>query len=194
MKLSTKFFAFALLLNGLAHSSFAQDSNTDSHDITISVPQVALLDIEPSANNSISIGPAAPTEAGAPIDYTNATDNSLWLNYSSIIGSTTEASRKVSVSITSGTIPGGMTLKLLAATDAGNGDGTVGTAAAAITLSSTAQDLITGIESCYTNTPENNGHQLTYTLEAGTAAGAYSDLDFDDASAALTVTYTLSDN
>lgn len=187
-----KFMLALLLVGGFSSSSlFAQDTNTDAHDITINIPEVAILDIEPDAATALTLAPTAPTEAGAAIDFSGATDNSLWLNYSSIIGSTTEPTRKVSVAITNGTVPGGMLVKLLAGADAGNGDGTVGTAGGQLTLTAAPQDLITGIGSCFTNTPENNGHQLTYSLELdGTN---YADLDFDDATT-LTITYTLSDN
>lgn len=174
-------------------SLLAQDTNIDAHDVTINIPEVALLDIEPAASTAITLAPAAPTEAGDPIDFSGATDNSLWINYSSIVGSTTEPTRKVTVAITSGTVPGGMLLKVQAGADAGNGDGTVGSAAGQLTLSGSAQDLVTGIGSCYTNTPENNGHQLTYVLELDGTGGSYANLDFDDATT-LTITYTLTDN
>ena len=185
--------ALIVLMGVTTQTLFAQDTNVDAHDITISIPEVAILDIEPSASTAITLAPVAPTEAGDAIDFSTATNNALWLNYSSIIGSVTEPTRKVTVAITSGTVPGGMLLKLLAAADAGNGDGTVGAAAGQLTLSGTAQDLLTGIGSCYTNTPENNGHQLTYSLELDAAVGSYANLDFDDATT-LTITYTLSDN
>ena len=171
----------------------AQDGLTDSHDITISVPEVAILDIEPSASKDISLTPAAPTEAGDPISFGSATNTSLWLNYSSIIGTTSDPSRTITVAITGGTVPAGLDLKVQAAADAGNGAGTVGTAAgSALTLTGVAQNIVTAIGSCYTNTPENNGHNLTYSLSLE-SGGDYADLDFDD-SATVTVTYTISDN
>lgn len=190
----TRIMFALLLIGGLSNQTLiAQDSNTEAHDVTINIPEVALLDIEPSASTAITLAPTAPTEAGSPIDFSSTTDNSLWINYSSIIGTTTEANRKVTVSITNGTVPGGMLLKVQAGSDAGNGDGTTGTAGGQLTLSGSSQDLITSIGSCYTNTPENNGHQLTYTLELDGTAGSYANLDFDDATT-LTITYTLSDN
>ncbi len=189
-----KIFGLSFLLFmvfGVMNKTFAQDTNVDAHDIVISIPEVALLDIEPSASTTINLGATAPTEAGAPLVF-SATNTDLWLNYSSIVGSTTEPSRKVTVKISSGTLPGGTVLKVQAAADAGNGAGTVGTPTGEITLTATDQDFITGVGSCYTGTPENNGHQLTYSLELD-ASGNYSDLDFDDSST-VTITYTLSDN
>jgi len=192
MKNVLKFILFVAMLGGIAGMSYGQDDNNDAHNITITIPEVALLDIEPSGSNTITMGPTAPTEAGDPLDFSASTNNTLWMNYSSIIGSTTEPSRDVTVAITTGTVPGGMTLKVVAANDAGNGAGNVGTPTSEVTLSSTAQNIVTGVKSCYTGDGTNNGHQLTYTLSL-TAPANYGDLDFDDATT-LTVTYTLSDN
>ncbi len=175
---------------GLSTVAFAQDDNDATHDIVIAIPEVALLDIEGGA--SINLGGTIPTEAGDPVTF-GSSDNSLWINYSSIIGSSTESSRTVSVAVSAGTLPGGLDLKVQAAADAGNGDGSVGTAAgSALTLSGTGQNIITTIGSCYTGDGASNGHQLTYTLDLA-SGGNYSDLDFDEATT-VTVTYTLSDN
>ena len=191
MKTLVKILISIILIAGITATMNAQVDNVDAHDITITIPEVALLDIEPNGS-TITIGPAAPLEEGDPIDFSAATDNTLWMNYSSIIGSTTEPSRDVTVSITNGTLPGGMELKVLAAADAGSGAGTVGTATAEVTLSATGQNVVTGVGSCYTGTGTANGHQMTYTLILSAPAN-YGDLDFDDATT-LTVTYTLTDN
>lgn len=170
---------------------YSQINNIDAHDVTINIPEVALLDIEPNGS-TITLGPVAPTEEGDPIDFSGATDNTLWMNYSSIVGSTTDPDRDVTVQITNGVVPGGMLLKVNAAGDANNGEGTVGTPTGTVTLSGTAQNIIEGVGSCYTNDGINNGHQLTYVLEQDGALGSYSNLDFDDATT-LTITYTLTE-
>ncbi len=193
MKNLLKFLTAVALVIGVSATSYAQDSNHDAHNVTINIPEVALLDIEPSGSNAITLGPTAPTEAGDPLNFSNATNNTLWMNYSSIIGSTSEPTRTVSVSITTGTVPGGMNLKVVAASDAGGGAGNLGTPSTELTLSGTAQNIITGIGSCYTGNGTSKGHQLTYTLEQNAPAN-YGDLDFDDNATVLTVTYTISDN
>ncbi|MDX1666209.1 MAG: hypothetical protein R3350_03220, partial [Saprospiraceae bacterium] len=169
------------------------DTNTDAHTVQINIPEVALLDIEPGGSTSITLAPTAPTEAGEALDFSGANDNSLWLNYSSIVGSTTEPSRKVTAAITTGTVPSGMLVKVTAGADAGGGAGTVGTPAGELTLSSTAQDLITGVGSCYTGNGDGAGHNLTYALALDPTAGSYANIDFDEATT-LTITYTLTDN
>lgn len=186
-----KTLLLTLLFFGFAATLSAQDDNTDNHDVTVTVPEVARLDIETAGNSSLALGPVDSGEAGAPLDFSSATDNTLWINYSSTVGSTTEATRKVTVAITDGTVPGGMDLKVVSAVDAGNGEGTVGTPTAEVNLDATAQDVITGIGSCYTADGVNNGHQLTYSLVRG---GDYSDIDFDESGTVLTITYTLTDN
>lgn len=79
----------AALLGVVSVSANAQDDNTDAHNIVVSIPEVALLDLEASAGTSIELGPDAPLEAGEMVSFPSQ-DNSIWLNYSSIVGSTTE--------------------------------------------------------------------------------------------------------
>lgn len=185
-------FLFMLFLGVLSFSVNAQDSNQDAHNVVIGIPEVALLDLEAANGTSITLGPTAPTEAGNAVSF-NSTDNSIWINYSSIIGSATEPSRNVAVQITSGTVPAGTTLSVLAASYAGNGDGTMGAPTPAVALTSTAQNIITGIGSAYTGNGVNKGHNLQYALNLSSAAGSYSQLDFDN-SDTVVITYTLSDN
>ncbi len=180
-----------VLLSTFATQISAQDKNADGHDVAVKIPEVALLDIEP-ANNSITLAPEAPTEAGEFLDFSNATDNSLWLNYSSVVGSTTEPARKVSVAITNGSVPKGMELYVSAA-KVSTGEGTMGTPVGKIKLDGTATDLVTAIGSCYTENGENYGHQLTYALQLSGDADAVASIDFDQANT-LTITYTLTDD
>jgi hypothetical protein len=193
MKHSNKIL-FTLALGAISFGAFAQDDADDDHTVTVGVPETFLVDIEPAASKNITVGPemAAPAEAGAALDFSAASDNTLWLNYSSIVENNTDT-RDITVAVTSGTIPTGITVTVQAGADAGNGDGTVGTAAgSAITLSGTAQNIVTGIGSCYTNTGASNGHNLTYTVALTSGSGNYAQL-FTDNNTALTVTYTITD-
>ncbi len=189
-QLFNKLAAAAILLCSM--TAMGQDNNTDFHTVTIKIPEVALLDLESASAKNFNLAPTAPTEAGDPLDFSKATDSRLWLNYSSIIGSTTEAERKVTVQVTNGDIPGGVELKVKAAAATATGAGTYGTpAASAVSITTAAADIITGVKSVYTGHGVSKGHNLTYSLEL--ASGGYADLDFDD-SQTVTVTYTLSDN
>lgn len=188
-KLNYAMFFVAVLFS--VTSFFAQDTSSDTHTITISVPEVAIVDVEPSASKNLTLGFTAPDEAGDPL--TNPDDDtSLWLNYSSI-KSAADPTRTVSVKINA--LLAGVDIKVTAAADAGNGDGTVGTPGSTLTLSASDQTLISGIGSCYTADGENNGHNLTYSVEAGTSVAAdYADLLANAVGSAVTVTYTISDN
>ncbi|MBO6517862.1 MAG: hypothetical protein JJ975_15055, partial [Bacteroidia bacterium] len=95
--------------------------------------------------------------------------------------------------ISNNSVPGGMLLKVTAQSDAGNGDGKMGTSAGQITLTSSDQTVVNGIGSCYTGDGANNGHNLTYSLELDPTAGSYADIDFDE-DVTLTITYTISNN
>ena len=181
----------AFVLLGSTNLMAQADDKDDSHTLTVDIPEVAILDIE--GGTAITLEPDAPTEAGDPIDFTSDTDNSLWLNYSSIIGSTTEPTRKVTVAVT-GTLPTGANLKVVAgAADINDGGGNLGTPAAEVTLAavSTEYDFINNVRSCYTGDGANKGHQLTYSMTEDNAN--YGALDFDE-DYTVTVTYTLSDN
>lgn len=190
MKRNVFYIGLLVGLLTLSPNLYAQDSNTDNHTIGVTVPEVALLDIEPAASKNITMGFTAPTEAGLPI--TAPADNSdLWLNVSSIVTATggIDPSRKVSVKVDA-TIPG-VDINVTAAADAGNGAGTTGTVSpTAITLTTANQDIVTGIGSCYTGTGANNGYNLTYSI-AQTSTN-YGNMVAN--SNTVTVTYTISDN
>ncbi len=191
MKKTTLPMVAMLVASAFLSTVKAQDSNTDSHNITISVPEVAIVDIEPASSKNIVLGFTAPTEAGLPL-VAIGTNNTLWLNYSSI-KSTENPTRNVSASLNS-VIPG-IDIKVTAAAATGAGGGAVGTTAGTITLSAAPQAIVSGIGSAYTGDGVNNGHNLTYALAPGgngTVAN-YADLQAA-ASTVAKVTYTISDN
>lgn len=170
----------------------AQDTNTDNHTITISIPEVAIVDIEPSATKNITLGFTAPTEAGQPL-LPSASNTTLWLNYSSI-KSVADPTRNVTVKLDA-IIPG-IDIHVTAAAATGAGAGKLGTPSAQLTLSAVDQTIVSEIGSAYTGNGTSNGHNLTYALVAGSALGgvaAYADLQAT-ATTVAKVTYTISDN
>ncbi|GAB3420082.1 hypothetical protein [Niabella aquatica] len=183
--------AFTLLALGIAMPVFiqAQDTQTDNHTIGITIPEVALVDIEPGASKNITMNFTAPTEAGLPLTAPSA-NSTLWLNYSSI-KSSGDPTRNITVKLTA-LVPG-VDIKVTAAAAAAAGDGTFGTPSAQLTLSLSDQAIISGIGSAYTGDGANNGHNLTYDVAFGSGSTAsYADLEATSATA--TVTYTISDN
>lgn len=139
-------------------STAYSDNNTDSHNINLTIPTIALLDIESAGSNDISVTLVAPEEAGDP--FASQTDNSLWLNVTSIV--TSGASNNISVSIDQ-TIPG-LDLKVIAAANI-SGKGNLGTPDTEVTLTTSSQTLVHGITSGYTTNGSGNGFQLTYTVD-----------------------------
>ena len=187
-----KLFALAALGVAFAINTNAQDDADDSHTVAISIPEVAILDLEGKGGTVVSLSVEAPTEAGEAVDFSNAKNEDVWINYSSIVGKS-ETSRTVAAKISTNSVPDGMLLKVTAVKDAGNGDGTMGTSAGEITLNATDQKVITGIGSCYTADGPGNGHKLQYSLELDPTAGSYAKIDFDQ-DTKLEITYTISNN
>lgn len=177
---SLKIVSIALLVLGMT-VAFA-DSNSDNHKVSIVIPQIALLDIEPEASKDISLELDAPTEAGDPL--AEETDNNLWLNVTSIVssGATRDISVKVDAALT------GIDLKVVSAAYSGAGFGSFGTPQPEVTLSTSDQALVSGLKSGYTVDGDGNGFNLTYTATPN-------DSEFGDLVSTtgtdITVTYTL---
>lgn len=135
---------------------FAGDSNLTSHKIKIIVPEVALMDIEAQSSKNISLLFTSPIEAGDPI--TSNSDNSLWLNVTSIV--TKGESRNITVKINE-TIPG-LDIKVTPNSYQGTGYGYFGTPSAQLKLNTVEQILIHGITSGVTDNSYDNGYNLKY--------------------------------
>lgn len=184
-----KNFKRLTILSALAIVSFgakAQDTRTDNHIITIVVPDVALLDLEPTTGGKDFTSTMTQTaEAGDKVTLP-ASNTNLWLNYSSIVPTTIVTARRVSVKA-SVLVPG-MDISVVAGTST-TGFGTKGTPTSAVTLTLVDQPLINGIGSAYTVTGASKGHQLTYAFTALDAN--YGNLRAG--STPVTVTYTLVD-
>ena len=190
MKLQNLLFAAFILI--ASSNAFAQDKDNDSHTLSIGIPGVALLDIESTTSNAISLNASAPTEAGDKVEF-NQSNSDLWLNYSSIVGK--DSSREVTVQITDGDVPDGINLTVVADQYEGDGEGTMGEASddAIILNSKKAENIIKGIGSAYTGNGAKKGHNLTYKIAQSDDKDAYANLNFEQ-STTLTITYTLTDN
>ncbi len=187
MKLQKLFFAAVIVLS--ANAAFSQDSETDSHTVLISIPQIAILDLETTGSLDFTLGADTTREAGSPISFTGAVNSDTWINYTSLVSGT--STNKVMVSLDAA-VPTGLELTLLVAADAAGGAGLVGTPTSgiAVPLTTTALDIITGIGSAYTGNLERKGHQLTYQLGyADDDATNFTNLVIADTD--LVITYTI---
>lgn len=163
--------------------------NNNITNLSIDIPEVALLSLKSLSSGVVNLAPQAPDEAGMALNFSLAHSNDIWINYSSILNSNNHTNRQLNAMI-DGEIPDGLQLKLIASSDAGYGKGQVGIPTGEITLSSTKQEIISGIGSCYTGVGLNKGHLLTYYLEMNND-GLYSSLQNNSFN--LTVKFTLSD-
>jgi hypothetical protein len=189
MKKLSLIIATVLFSFGVANAE-GDDTKEASHGVEISIPTVALVDVEgvDGEAGTINLTPDVTSlEAGNAVDFSDAKDNSLWLNYTSIIASDQDE-RNITAEI-DGTLPAGVSLNLLAG-GVSTGNGNLGASAGSVTLTTNGQNLVTGIGSGYTESGYEKGHQLTYSLEM--ANESYAELTSGTYN--LTVTYTITGN
>jgi hypothetical protein len=180
------FLLVAILVLGVSNIVKAQDTGAAEHTIGFTVPNFAILDIESTDGNNITLGLSeANLEAGNEFNFAAASNSSLWLNYTALA----EAGKTREVTVSTSEVIPGIDLKLQVAAHSGNGKGVLGKTknTGAVVLSATAQTIINGIGSCYTGNGVTNGHNLTYTM----AANDYSKIEAGNKS--VTVTYTIAD-
>jgi hypothetical protein len=161
--------------------AFAQTSQV-SHSVQLNVPALSLLGL--NNTSTVTLAVSLPTNAGdTPI---GAADSSKYLRYTSLTSATT--ARRISVQWGgSDAAPAGTKLHVVAGTPGGTG--TVGAAVSSgVDVSSTAQDIITGIKSCWTGTGATAGANLTYSLVVDTPASLSVGDNKTD-----TITFTLTD-
>ncbi len=171
-------------------TAFAQsDEDFQTHNIAISIPEIAILDIETTGSENVTFALNADNlEAGAEF-IVDEENSDLWINYTSIVA---VAGNERSISITADDVPeiDGFTLKVIAAEYSGSGEGTLGDPTTIVTPSESPTDIITGIGSAFTGDGNSNGHNLTYYLDFD---GDFADLNVDDAGMNIEIKYTITD-
>jgi len=191
----------SVLVFGVSMSAMADDhgngngnGNSQSnakHDIKVGISSHSLVGV--SSASTITLEPAAPEVAGAGLDFSasSASDNSVWLNYSSILKG--KSSNSISVSMVGDELPKGVDIELVAAEDAGKGKGEVGKTSSkkTIVLSNKSLPVVSEIKNCYTGTGSGSGHQLTYALKMNNEGDNYKELTSGDFT--TTITYTITD-
>lgn len=146
---------FCLLYGTLPATAQASGSKS----VSVNLPEVALLDIEPN-NTGISLSFSAPSEAGMPVTPPTA-NTSKWLNYTSALASSASA-RHVSAAIDQ-MIPG-VSIRVQAGPAVGGG-GALGTSTGAVSVTTVPQTIVSGIGGAFTGDGANNGHQLSIWAE-----------------------------
>lgn len=174
--------AFFLLMTT---SLFAQSqTNTSNQVLTMGIPEVALINAVDSTGNTAAVSlQLTTTTAGTAI--TGGTGTSF-AQVSSVVSSS--STRTIQANYDQ--IPSGTTLDVTGAIPAnGDGGGEFGTSSGAVTLSTTAQNIFTGIGSCYTGVSAGDGYKLAWQWNAG-APGVYQNIVATSGSS-TTVTLTI---
>lgn len=180
-----------LALSVLTANTFAATTGKEAkHDVKVSINAHSLVGI--SSAKPLELKPEAPLVAGDGLNFNteSSTNNTIWLNYSSIVENSANI---ISVSMDGDELPEGVTIEVVAGSDAGKGMGTVGQSSTeAIVLNLNAQTLISEIKNCYTGKGDGAGHQLTYSLKMKPSTENYTALT--SGSFNTTILYTITEN
>lgn len=177
-KTSINSWAVILILWSVPLSGLCQ--TTGSRTITVALPQIALLDIEPTGPTVLAL--RAPSEAGFSL-AAPPENSGKWINYTSAVAVGTPR-RSITVSIDR-SVPG-IDIVLRASAASGSGSGALGTPSGQITLTTVPSVIVSGIGGAYTGTGTGNGHRINLSLRTN---------NYADLSAAtnetIVVTYTI---
>lgn len=187
LKTKNKIAVISMLLL-ISFSIHLHSQTVANRTVSFTLPEVVLLDVEPSGSSSISLILTVDPESGQPVSVTSATNTSLWINYSSCIP-TGGNSRTITAQVSSGTIPSGINIVLSASAYSGTGAGTFGTSSGSVNLSGSPQVIVSGIGGCYTGNGINNGHRLNYSVNVS----SYQNLQHNQSNT-LQIAFTLTDN
>ena len=175
-----------------------QDTNNASENITIAIPEIAILDLEienlidTSEDTDETINEIDIEEAGKANGKGNLIDRPMWLNYSSVV-SQSKTTRNIQVSIVKGNIPQEIELYIEAISFNGDqGAGKQGQSTSKIRLSNINQNLITDIGSAYTGDGVQNGYELQYSLKLNEEK--YKDMEVSEFLDNITISYTFTDS
>lgn len=150
------FYCFNILLLCLLSSvnMQGQERNKVEMPVVLSIPDIALVNLAGADKITFSTG------RGVGQVITPSTPKT-WINYSSIVNG--NSTNNIYVSLLSGNLPVEVAINLEVGPDVGAGAGKTGRPSRKITLSPYAQEIISGIGSCYTGRGVEKGHQLTYS-------------------------------
>ena len=167
---------------------YAQHEDVEAN-VYFSLPQVALVDIEPDLDNSIRFSINSSAESGESPFLQLPSNDQLWINYSSSL-SNSRNSRSIVAEISQGNLPKGIQFFLEASNYSGSGGaGQVGQPAGRIELRKQPRPIISNIGNCFTGNGINNGHRLSFSIEVSD----YSKVQSVDESN-FVVMYTITDN
>jgi hypothetical protein len=143
-----------LLLAPLLTVGFLLAQDTATQTVTMRVSEICVIDVTGNPSVLVIVPPSDGGDTPA-----NPSDSSTYAQYTSVVAS--GKTRSITAQWAAGdAAPSGCELQLQAQPAGGN----QGTSAGTITLSSTPQNIVTGIGSCATGRGSTQGARLTYTL------------------------------
>jgi len=145
-------FAFFIFV-----SSIFAASDDSIHDITVSVPEIVIMEL--NGTSEITLTVTAPTAGNAGNFVTGDSDNSKYLYYTTLVANGT--TRTITAQLDANFTTGGIGVQLTATPDGGTNEGT---SAGVITLDNTAKVIVNNIGSCATGRGIGQGTQLLYEL------------------------------
>ncbi len=170
----------------LSQTGFAQGA--DQHvNVRFSMPEVAMVDIEPGSSSVEFEIEASSVPGGEPVVRKLSNDN-VWINYSSAIRQYGNK-RSINVQISQGSVPDGTSFYIEASAASAFGSSNQGVSTGKVKVQRNPRPIITNIGSCYTGDGINNGHELRYFLEITDFLRIKSTVNH-----MFTVMYTITDN
>ncbi|MBU2649560.1 MAG: hypothetical protein KKA81_01385 [Bacteroidetes bacterium] len=161
--------------------SLAQESNTAGSLFRISIPEVSLVGYTYDASGYPGDN-ASPSGQTVLQPVTDNNNKKIWLHYSAITAK--ESYNIITAHLSSGNIPEGSVLKVIAGEDSGKGQGRLGSIPGVINLSAQPQPIIVNIGSCHTGKGQGCGHPLEYVWEIPPPSTSSDPIN-------ITVTYTM---
>jgi len=163
-KMSSKIIFLILATHILFNNVARGQGDEERINVGVTIPEVAIMDIEYQTNSSLEFEVLPSAEAGSEPVVQQTNSEKLWINYSSAT-TTTGSNRSIVAQITDGTLPEGISLYVEASPYSGTGKGETGVSAGKTLIGNAPRPIITSIGSCYTGDGINNGHSLNFSLD-----------------------------
>lgn len=161
--------------------------NSGNINVRFSLPEIAMINIEPEFGN-VEFTIAAPGSAGGEPAVEHVSNESLWINYTSAILKNGNR-RSINAQISEGNVPEGVSLYIEASVASAFGSANQGNPGGKVQVTSQPRPIISGIGSCFTGDGIGRGHEIQYFLEIS---------DFERIKSienqVFTVLYTITDN
>lgn len=184
----TKIFATACIALFLFVGTVSAQHDEERINMRITMPEVALVDIEHIGNGTLEFELLPSSETGGAPVIKQKRNEEMWLNYSSARSKYSQ-NRSIVAQISTGNLPEGLSLFVHASNYRGTGKGEMGISAGKVLIDSNPRSIITNIGSGYTGNGIGNGHMLSFEVDINLMEKIIAIESTD-----ITILYTLTDN